>query len=356
MKERQSILAWAVLIMFLALFCMSAYSAFIGPYESFIFFNSIPVTAYWCTLLIVLFTAYARSQKMIRSIDLPLIYLACIITLSGFFVGSVRGHNLINRILGHDKFRSAEITINVGQNQNEVLTRKDNPPELPTFHIRKLPFAIRLWNFRIEYYCSGQLLVGTPEKQYWQLAAWPGLEYPLDPNAGSIKILNVYKNFRTKYENGKVLGYDSNEPGSNPAVWLQYNPKKGPPVRKFIFSKFPNPVFETDNIYVEYIPDIKDLYSEIMIIKDDEIIARKTIEINKPLHFSGYHFYLFDYDAMNQSFITLEMISDTGLYIVYCGFILLCIGIFWRLWLKELPSFAKTYKRKRKRKNDGNQI
>ncbi len=342
--------------MFLALFCMSVYGAFIGPYEAAIFFNSIPVTAYWCALLIVLFITFACSQKVIRSIDLPLIYLACIIILLGFFAGSVRGHNLINRLLGRDKFRSAETTIYIGQNQNEVFIRKDNPPpQLPTFYTRQMPFALRLRNFRIEYYKSGWLLVRTPEEQKWQLAARPGYEYPLDPNTGSMKILNVYKNFRTKYEYGKTLAYDSNEPGSNPAVWIQYNPVKGPPVRKFIFSKFPNPVFETDDIYVDYIPDIKDIYSDILIIKDDEIVAKETIEINKPLHFSGYHFYQYDYDAINQRFTMLAMVSDTGLYIVYCGFILLCIGIFWRLWLKELPSSSQhSMSEKSRGKNDGN--
>jgi len=342
--------------MFLALFCMSVYGAFIGPYQAAIFFNSIPVTAYWCTLLIVIFAAFARLQKVIRSIDLPLIYLACILILLGFFVGSVRGHNLINHLLGRDKFRSAEITINVGQNQNEVLIIKDNPPpELPTFHTRQMPFAIRLRNLRIEYYKTGWLLVWTPEEQKWQLAARPDYEYPLDPNLGSIKILNVYTNFRTKYENGKTVGYDSNEPGSNPAVWIQYNPVIGPPVKKFIFSKFKNPVFETDNIYVDYIPDIKDIYSDIMIIKDDEIVAKETIEVNKPLHFGGYHFYQYDYDAINQRFTMLAMVSDSGLYIKYCGFILLCIGIFWRLWLKVLPASARSLTTgKNKRKNDGN--
>ncbi len=355
MKKYQSIPAWAALTMFMALFCMSIYGAFIGPYEAAVFFNSIPVIAYWCTLLIVLFAAFARSRKVTRSIDLPLIYLACIIILFGLFSGSVRGHNLINRLLGRDKFRSAEITIGVGQNQNEVLIRKDNPPpQLPTFHTQQLPFAIRLRNFRIEFYKSGRLLVWTPEKQKWQLAAWPGYEYPLDPNTGSIKILNVYKNLRTKYESGKTLAYDSNEPGSNPAVWIRYNPVKGPPVRKFIFSKFPNPVFETDDIYVDYIPDIKDIYSDILIIKDDEIVAKETIEVNKPLHFGGYHFYQYDYDAINQKFTSLAMVSDTGLYIVYCGFILLCIGIFWRLWFKELPSSARFSATESKRKNDGN--
>jgi hypothetical protein len=178
MKQYQSIPALAALIMFLALFCMSVYGAFIGPYQAAIFFNSIPVSAYWCTLLIVLFAAYARSRKVIRSIDLPLIYLACIIILLGFFAGSVRGHNLINRLLGRDKFRYAEIKIDIGQNKNEVLIRKDNPPpQLPTFYTKKLPFALRLWNFRIEYYKTGWLRVWTPEKQKWQLAANQNLKH-----------------------------------------------------------------------------------------------------------------------------------------------------------------------------------
>ncbi len=351
MKKYQLILFWAALFMILAIFCMSVYGAFIGPYQAAIFFNSIPLSVYWCALLIMLFASSAALLKSTRSIDLLLIHLACILILLGSFTGSVCGHNLINRLLGRDKIRSAEITIDVGQSRNEVLVRVDNPPpQLPTFYTKQLPFAVRLKNFRIEYYKSGRLFVRTPDKQNWQLAAWPGYEYPLDPNTGSIKILNVYKNFRIKYEYGKSLAYDSNEPGSNPAVWIQYNSAKGSAVRKYIFSKFPNPIFETDNIYVDYIPDIKDFYSNIQIIKDDEVLAEKTIEVNKPLHFGGYHFYQYDYDAIKQRFTTLAVVSDTGLYIVYCGFALLCIGIFQRLWLRELPAFAQRFTKEKNQK------
>ena len=281
-----------------------------------------------------------------------LIHLAWIFIILGAMAGSVKGHELIKRLFGRDKIRSGEITIYEGQSQNEVLIREEKAPlQVSGFYEKQLPFAIKLKDFRIESYKSGQLFVLSSQQQVWQLAARPGTKYVLDPNVGSIKILDVYKNFRI--ENGKA--FDSNEPSSNPAVWIQYNTPKGSVVRKYIFSKFKNPVFENDKIFVDYVPDIKDFYSNIEIIKDNKAVAAGTIEVNKPFHFGGYHLYQYNYDAMEGRFTILGVVSDTGLNLVYTGYALLCIGIFWHCWLRSLPLLPSRFSNKKNKRNkDGN--
>ena len=66
-----------------------------------------------------------------------------------------------------------------------------------------------------------------------------------------------------------------------------------------------------------------------------------AIEVNYPLHYGGYHFYQHDYDVKDERFSVLHVTSDTGLYLVYFGFLLLCIGTIWHFWLKHLQAFPK---------------
>ena len=67
-----------------------------------------------------------------------------------------------------------------------------------------------------------------------------------------------------------------------------------------------------------------------------KIVAAKTIEVNKPLHYGRFHFYQHSYDDQNHQYTVLSVASDSGLYCVYAGFLLLCLGTFWKLWFGRL--------------------
>jgi len=78
--------------------------------------------------------------------------------------------------------------------------------------------------------------------------------------------------------------------------------------------------------------------SAVVILKDGREQARKVIQVNDPLHWGGYHFHQIGHDEVGQSFAILRVKSDSGLYAVYIGFVLVCAGAVWQFWLRPVLS------------------
>ncbi|MFA6185988.1 MAG: cytochrome c biogenesis protein ResB [Phycisphaerae bacterium] len=99
-----------------------------------------------------------------------------------------------------------------------------------------------------------------------------------------------------------------------------------------------------NNFRVEYYPKqnpeepnlVKGYFSDVEIIEGANVVKTASIEINKPLHYAGYHFYQFSLDENLGRYIILEIISDTGVIIVYAGFAFVCFGTFWHFWFERL--------------------
>ncbi len=86
----------------------------------------------------------------------------------------------------------------------------------------------------------------------------------------------------------------------------------------------------------------KDYISELMIISDEgRHYGPFEIEVNKPLHYAGYHFYQSSYGQYSDgSYCTvLSVVSDNGLWLVYSGFFLLLSGVFWHLWFRPIAQW-----------------
>jgi hypothetical protein len=81
---------------------------------------------------------------------------------------------------------------------------------------------------------------------------------------------------------------------------------------------------------------VRDYISDVQVVKDGKVVAEKSIEVNHPLHFGGYHFYQSSYDAEGHRYTVLSVVSDTGLNLVYAGYMALGIGVFWHFWLRHL--------------------
>jgi cytochrome c biogenesis protein ResB len=84
---------------------------------------------------------------------------------------------------------------------------------------------------------------------------------------------------------------------------------------------------------------VRDYISDVQVVKDGNVVAEKSIEVNHPLHFGGYHFYQSSYDTHAHRYTVLYVVSDTGLNFVYAGYLTLGIGVFWHFWLRHI--FAK---------------
>ena len=103
----------------------------------------------------------------------------------------------------------------------------------------------------------------------------------------------------------------------------------------YSFVRFKGHMHKHEQFNFRYIRPIKDFISDIDVVRDGKVVASKEIEVNKPLHYGGYHFYQSSYDAENEQYTVLSVVSDTGLYLVYAGYILLLAGVFWHFWLRH---------------------
>jgi cytochrome c biogenesis protein len=79
----------------------------------------------------------------------------------------------------------------------------------------------------------------------------------------------------------------------------------------------------------------KEFTSNVRVIKDGKIVKSQKIEVNHPLHYGGYLIYQNDYDTERGAFTILKVTSDSGLSLVFGGYLFLCIGLFWQLWFKR---------------------
>ena len=133
------------------------------------------------------------------------------------------------------------------------------------------------------------------------------------------------------------------EQGSeNPAVEVEIIKPDGTSVKKYVYAYFPDFTKEVEGMELTYEvpmvrPMVKDYFSDLVIIADDEEVLKKTIQVNDPLHYGGYHFYQSSYDDKAGSYTVLSVTSDTGLYAVFAGFFLLCLGVVWQFWGRLLP-------------------
>jgi hypothetical protein len=341
MNKVKNILLFFVIIFFSALAGMSVYGAFIGPYQTKFFFYSPVLTFFWLIFVIFLFISLFFLGNPFRSPSLFLIHVAVICIIIGAMSGSAVANKLMKKYLGIDKMQRGTLQIYKGQSQNFAFDADEANSTQPSPAFKQLPFSIKLKDFRIEFYEPGTLYIETPQKQLWQIEAKEGIEQELGANAGTIKVLKVFKNLQMTTENGKATADDRPEAGFNAAVQIEYKTIFGSTITKYVFEGFENPVLPDDKISVSFKrPGIKDFFSDIEIIKDGRVVSSGTIEINKPFYYGGFYFYQFDYDRQAGQFTVLQVVSDTGLAIVYAGFAILALGAFWHFWFQNIINFS----------------
>jgi len=317
------VVLWAGLILILLLVALSIYGAFIGADNAKVFFNSPALSIFWLVLGLIFIAAIVFFPRLHTSAGSFATHFGCLLVLAGGFWGSQAGVQLRNQFLNSNIIRSGEMIIYENETQKIVLT--ENQGE------QKLPFEIKLVDFKIEYYRQGRLLVQTPQGNLFNFPAKPGKKYDL-AGEGSIEVVRQFDSFKILLENGKRNASDDPNGKPNPALELKVTSPDGSETTRYVFEKFPGHP-PADNLAFSYRRTIRDFISDVEIIKDGSIVARKSIEVNKPLHFGGYLFYQQGYDSDAGQYTILGVVSDTGLFIVHLGFVLLCAGLFWNMWV-----------------------
>ena len=320
---------WAGLTLIIALIFLSIYGAFLGAERAQKLVNSLPVSVYWLALTFILIAGLAVFRRLVRVPALSLIHFGCVLILAGSMWGSDAGHRLQSQLLGIDKIRKGQMAIHEGESKNLVALEGGE-------HIKELPFSIKLKDFRIEHYKPEYLWVETREGQSWKIAVEIDKEFPLGADFGTITILRAFENFQIRIEGEERIVSDEPQSGYNPAIEVEIKHPDGDVASRYVFERFPGHTHPEDEFLLRYHRIIRDFVSDLDIIEEGKVVASKNIEVNHPLYFGGYHFYQHSYDAEAGQYTVLMVTSDTGLGLVYAGYVMLCAGVFWHLWVKEV--------------------
>jgi hypothetical protein len=330
MSQFRRAVLWAALTAIILLALLSIYGAFLGAERAQAFFNSLPLAFYWFALAALLVTGIAVFRRLLEVPSLLLLHLGSILVLAGGMWGSNAGHAMQKELFGLDRITKGLMKMEISDRtpQSRVAV-EDSSDTL------ELPFSVRLQAFRLEYYTPGYLLIQSRTGQTWKLPADAGAQVSLG-DLGKMTVERVFQNFKLALEEGKHVAYDA--PGdSNPALQVRMEKPDGTATAGLVFAQF-EPMFpEPIDLNLSYQRTVKDYISELEIVQDGKVVAAKAIEVNHPLHYGGYHFYQhsLDEDARGR-YTVLMVVSDSGLNLVYGGYMMLAAGVFWHFWGRRI--------------------
>lgn len=328
---------WAALLLMVWLAALSVVTAFYGAQRTAMFFNSLPLVIYWLTLTGLLLAGLLTFRRLIRLPGLVLIHFGCVFILVGAMFGSARGHHLLKKLFGIEKVPFGYMMIYEGTAENTIVAEDDTV-------LAELPFSIYLKDFRIEYYShESYLQVEKRDGSKWRMPDKVGQKLILDE--GEIEIVRVFQNFKIDVSNGQKISIDSPGAGTNPVVEIKIEQPRGRGQWRYVFERFPEDAYTDDGLKFTYVRQqrgsIRDYFSDVILLEGEKQIAQKVLEVNHPLHYGGYHFYQHSYDPEKGQYTILTVYSDSGLNLVYAGFLCMSFGILWHFWLRHIGAYFK---------------
>jgi len=337
MSRFRKVIMWAGLALIIALIFLSIYGAFIGAERAQKLFNTLPAAVYWSAFIIILAAGFVVFRRLARITALSLIHCGCILVLAGGMWGSDAGHKLQKQLFGIDKIRTGQMAIYEGDTENHVAVGNVE-------QIKELPFSIKLKDFRLEHYKPEYLQVLTRNGEGWKVPIEIGTEFSLGEDLGTVTIIRTFENFKIRIKGKERKITDEPDSGYNPALEVQIKSPAGNEETRYVFERYPGHTNSEDELLLSYHRIISDYVSELEIIKDGKVAAAKNIEVNHPFYYGGYHFYQHSYDAEGGQYTVLMVASDTGLGMVYAGYVMLCVGVFWQLWVRNIFTRKKKIK------------
>lgn len=209
----------------------------------------------------------------------------------------------------------------------------------------ELPFAIHLNDFAMEYYPPRLALIDRKtgdvlpkeKPQFFQLAA-NGLQEGFLGN-WHINVLTYYHK-AVWAGNGEYK--ESGMTGSSPAARITTTDRRtGQSKTGWVtagnLSRFVSALYLDDGTAcVMTKTEPKRFLSDIEVMTRDGQKIRTVLEVNRPLRIGSWTVYQYGYEEKlgNMSpYSSFELVYDPWLNVVYLGFVMLCIGSFFMIWL-----------------------
>lgn len=382
---------WLTLVWLVILLVLSIVGSVRGSRRAGELFNTPVLVAYWLAFVALLIAGLWAFGRLRRRPGLLLIHLGCAVVLLGSMWSSDRGHALQARLARlaprffQEKIPRGYMGIFEDQQHDQVLDEQADE------EIGRLPFTLRLEDFWMDYHRGpGTLYVrrGEPadpnaagpnesgdvgpvdpngpgpvdpnpfdasnagrEPTYttWQIPARVGAALALPAPLSRVRVLREIHNLQV----GGERVTDRPQDPSNPALEVAVEMADGTGGAAYVFPPgTPHPL-RTDGFEFVYEPGaisgIKDYFSDLVVLDyARQVQRRQVIEVNHPLHYGGYHFYQSDFGShridtprgpQTYWYSLLQVVSDSGVSVVFLGYGLLCLGVFWHCWFRHIAAF-----------------
>jgi hypothetical protein len=221
----------------------------------------------------------------------------------------------------------------------------------PTGEIAALGFDLHLDRFeapsyepeyRIGYY--EQVMVNDEHGVHkdWRLKASfdPDLEKHRLPNGDSFRLKGTYPDLRPAADGSpRHVAYDQTSPEwqkpVNPAVTIEVQ-QQGLPKEQLMFAMRPSPYFlsATSALVFEKRQEEKRAYISWVTAREGASDTKAVVSVNEPMTHNGWTLYQVNYNPNDPTYSGLEAVYDPGVFWVFTGFALICLGVFWMFYVE----------------------
>jgi hypothetical protein len=125
----------------------------------------------------------------------------------------------------------------------------------------------------------------------------------------------------------------------NPAVVIE-TMHEGQPAEQLVVAAQPRGVFlpggEGALLFEKREKEVKAYLSHVTA-RQDKKVERAVISVNDPFTFAGWTLYQVNYNPEDPTYSGLEAVRDPGIFWVFFGFVLICVGVFYMFYVE--PKF-----------------
>lgn len=309
--------------------------AFLGAEKAALFFNSPPLAVFWIVLFCVFMAGFVCWRSLWRRPNLLLCHLGCIAVLFGGMWGSAAGHRLRQAVGWPSEKIKGTILLREGQVGSEVVAERGEK--------FTLPFSVHLERTGVSHYDTPSLGIYSQRGELiGRLAAVvDGQVYELPAESGvRVEVVQKFARLRLiRQDDGTLTGIEDDAAADNPGYAVAFTLSDGRVQRQYVFERF-EPHFSGQLPFVTVFlpPQIpKEYQSTLLVQRDGQTLAQKTIRVNDPLYYGGYHFYQSTFGRDERgAYSGIMVVSDSGLWCVFTGYAMMTAGLFGQFWLRPL--------------------
>jgi len=317
------------------LIILSIAGAFLGADKASMFFNSPPLAVFWIFLTGLFCTAFFFWKSLYRRVNLLLCHAGCVAVLVGGLWGSAAAHRLRASAGISEKLTKGTIILRQGQTGNQVMLAD----QTGTF---ALPFEVHLEKTQVTFYDEGIIAVYDAGGRF--LGTIPAevgdvYELPVEPPA-RVRVAKQFENLRLQlHPEGGVQPVEGEPDQSNPGYEVLIQTAEGQQHALYVFEQFEPHFLPNVPFLARFIKprNPREYTSHLVLKKDGRVLTEKTIRVNDPLYYGGYHFYQSDFGQDQFGpYSSIMIVSDSGVRTVFAGYALITLGLFGQFWVKPL--------------------